>query len=364
MSNAGDESRLLLSPSSSFPQQGQVDWTALSKNTVEFTIDTLSRLSRAGVEALTVVAGTAVSRHARLDSLGEKRLQDALRRAGTFSSKNEALYFGFGIKSLIRILSETQEGLSCVGICSCLTEEFSTETSAKILRELFLLYQPPEELIPSLQQWYLLVQACSGIVTSSDFGNTLFGIARLCLPDDGQRKLCSSSAANCIAKALKGLLDVSSGKTQRIRITGGADCAWLAATAHWLLGLDVTVEDGSGNLVYRPGRTKSSTTKGSQVIICYGGTTVESSVVVQRTYVVPNGRALVTGYVTDIEESLLLTHGRPNCSPDGVKNASALASDGVCVYFGTLCNVSSNPESACSVYVVPGNVEWRKTLYN
>jgi len=152
MSNAGDVGRFLLSPSSAFPQQGHVDWAALSNNTVEFTVETLSRLSRAGVEALTVVAGTAVSRHAKLNSIGEKRLQDALRRARTFSSKNQALYFGFGIKGLMRTFSETQEGLSCVGICSCLTEEFSTEMSAKILLELFLLYQPPEELVPSLYQ--------------------------------------------------------------------------------------------------------------------------------------------------------------------------------------------------------------------
>jgi hypothetical protein len=86
MSNPGEGAILLRSPSSSFPQQGQVDWTTLSKNTVEFTVETLSRLSRAGIEALTIVAGTAVSRHARLDPLGEQRLQDALRRARVFSS--------------------------------------------------------------------------------------------------------------------------------------------------------------------------------------------------------------------------------------------------------------------------------------
>lgn len=43
---------------------------------------------------------------------------------------------------------------------------------------------------------------------------------------------------------------------------------------------------------------------------------------------------------------------------------SALASEGICIYFGTLCSVSSNLESACLVYVVPGNIKWRKTLYN
>lgn len=151
-------------------------------------------------------------------------------------------------------------------------------------------------------------------MTTSDFSNTLFGIARLYLPDNGRRKLYSSSAADCIAKVLKGLLDVSSGKTQSIMITGGADCAWLAATAHWLLGLDVALKDRSGNLLYRPSRTKSTETKGPQVIICSGSTTVESSVVVQRTYVVPNGRTLLARHVTDIEESLLLTHGRLNWS--------------------------------------------------
>lgn len=240
MSGSSDESRSLLPFSSSFPQQGQVDWAALGRNTVEFTVETLLRISKAGVDALTIYAATAVFRHATLASPGEIRLLDALKRVGVFSFRNDALWFGFGVKSMIRNLSETNHGLSCVGICSCLTEEFSTHMSAKILKELFLLYHPSEEIAPSLQQWHNLVQSCSGVLSSSDFGHTLHGIARVCLRD-GQSNMRTSAAPESISKVLKGLFDVSNSTTQRVRVTGGADCAWFAAVAHWRLVLSVTI---------------------------------------------------------------------------------------------------------------------------
>jgi hypothetical protein len=68
-----DISRSLLprSPSSSFPQQGRVDWVLFSKNTVNFTVDALSRLSRAGGEALTIIAARAIFHQVTLNSVGE-----------------------------------------------------------------------------------------------------------------------------------------------------------------------------------------------------------------------------------------------------------------------------------------------------
>jgi hypothetical protein len=53
----------------------------------------------------------------------------------------------------------------------------------------------------------------------------------------------------------------------------------------------------------------------------------------------------------------LFTGRRVRSSLGRVSETSVLASEGVYVYLGTLYNVSSNPESACSVYVVPGNIK-------
>jgi hypothetical protein len=310
MSGHNDSRSMVPSPSS-FPQQGQIDWGVLSANTVEYTVETLSRISRAGVEALTLHAASAIFSNARLASSGEIRLLDALKRVKTFSSGNNTLWFGFGIKSIVRSLSESQQGLICIGICATLTEEFSTRTSAKILKELFLLYNPPEELIPSLQQWQCLVESCSGIVASSDFGHILSGLTRLYLLD-GKSNLCSNSEPCSIAKVLKGLFDVSCGNPQKIRIAGGLDCAWFAAVSYWLFGLSVLMEDADGNPVYRPG----TTTLAAQVTIQCSGNgilrTTETLSIVNMSYCIPSGRQLVLG--DRVDENSILTHGRVDWS--------------------------------------------------
>ena len=71
---------------------------------------------------------------------------------------NDALWFGFGIKHIVHTLSDSVEGLACIGICACLTEEFSSTVSARVLRELFLLYEPPADFTPALRQWATLVE--------------------------------------------------------------------------------------------------------------------------------------------------------------------------------------------------------------
>jgi hypothetical protein len=89
------ESLPLLAPNSStaFAQQGQVDWTTLGKNTVRFTVGALSRLSKAGVEALTIYAARAIFHQVKLDQLGEQRVVTALEGLRAFSSYNRALFF-------------------------------------------------------------------------------------------------------------------------------------------------------------------------------------------------------------------------------------------------------------------------------
>ena len=98
---------------STFPRQGQIDWTALSKSTIGFTVDTISRLSKAGVEALTIYAATAMFRQSNIGELGEQRVLEALQLSRAFASYNNALWFGFGVKHLARSLAESREGVFC-----------------------------------------------------------------------------------------------------------------------------------------------------------------------------------------------------------------------------------------------------------
>ncbi|CVL07389.1 uncharacterized protein FMAN_16245 [Fusarium mangiferae] len=134
-----------------FQQQGTVDWISMANGTVGFSVDVLSRLSKAGVEALTIYAARAIFTNIRLGEVGERRLNDVLEAAKAFPSISNILWFGFGVKHTIRSMQESSEGLACLGICASLTEQYSTVIAAKVLRELFLLYSPPADLTPTLR---------------------------------------------------------------------------------------------------------------------------------------------------------------------------------------------------------------------
>ncbi|KAF2819499.1 hypothetical protein CC86DRAFT_129926 [Ophiobolus disseminans] len=293
-----------------FSQQGSVDWIALSKGTLGFTVQGLSRLSQAGIEALTVCAARGMFLQVRLGAVGQSQIENAIKSVPVFLSMNAALWSGFGVKNVVRNLSETAEGLACIGICSCLTEEFSTWVSAQVIAELFQLYRPPDDLTPALGQWTALIKVCQGVVATTEFGLTLSQLTRLFLLD-GSPSLCKSSKPAKIAKVLKGL-DVSIGSTNSIVIVGGADCAWFAAVAHWLLQLSVEVVDSEGNAIYRPGHSRRIPSGSPQVTLCYEHQSVSASTITTQRYFVPSGDKLIHRRIADgdIDELAIITHGR------------------------------------------------------
>lgn len=289
-----------------FQQQGTVDWVAVANVTVGFSVDVLSRLSKAGVEALAVYAARAIFSNVRLGELGEMRLYQAMKKVDAFPSVSKVLWFGFGVNHITRSMRESSEGLACLGICACLTEEFSTIIAAKVMRELFLLYDPRAEITPSLRQWSSLVEASEGLLAATEFGLVLHGLTRLCLRD-GLLNLRGCAPPRDIAVILKGVFDVSTGRTDRIFLTGGPDCAWVAAVADWLLNLRVEVQDRDGTVLYRPDGTRNEPSADAQVIINYSPASSEALQVTRRHYVVPSGRP----FLRRLEyEDDMLSHGR------------------------------------------------------
>ncbi|KAJ3532169.1 hypothetical protein NM208_g8559 [Fusarium decemcellulare] len=292
---------------SGFQQQGTVDWIAVANGSVGFSVDVLSRLSKSGVEALTIYAARAIFSNVRLGKLGEIRLQQAMKKIDAFPSVSNVLWFGFGVKHIIRSMQESAEGLSCLGLCACLTEEFSTMLAAKIMRELFLLYNPPAEITPALRQWTSLVEASEGLLAPTEFGLVLHGLTKICLRD-GLLNLRGCAPPRDIAVVLKGVFDVSTGLLDRLFLTGGPDCAWVAAVAHWLLDLRVEVQDQDGTILYRPGGMLNQPYPDPQIIITYSHGSSDSVQIVRRHYVVPNGRIFL--YRLTEHEDDILSHGR------------------------------------------------------
>ncbi|KAG4257940.1 hypothetical protein FPRO03_02895 [Fusarium proliferatum] len=280
------------STAAGFQQQGTVDWTRVLSGSVTFSVDVLSQLSKAGVEAFTVYAARAIFSNVKIGPNGELRLHRALDKLTAFPSFDKVLWFGFGVKHLIWTMQESREGLNCLGICACLTEGYGTPVAAKIIRELFLLYDPPSELAPALRQWHALVESSGGLLASSEFGLVLHGLTKLCLVE-GRSNLRDHGSPKDIALVLKEVFEVSAGRLNRVFMSGGADCAWVAAVAHWLLDLRVEVQNQDGTIIYRPDGTRSNSSPDTQVIITYYQDLSSEIVRVSRKhYVIPSGTML------------------------------------------------------------------------
>ncbi|KAF5652418.1 hypothetical protein F25303_3295 [Fusarium sp. NRRL 25303] len=277
-----------------FQQQGTVDWTTVLSGSITFSVDVLSRLSKSGVEAFTIYAARAIFSNVKIGPNGELRLHRALDRLTAFPSFGKVLWFGFGVKHIIWTIQESTEGLNCLGICACLTEGYSTIVTAKIIRELFLLYNPPAELAPALRQWHALVECSGGLLASSEFGLVLHGLTKFCLKD-GVSNLRDHGSPKDVALVLKAVFEVSAGRLDRLFLSGGADCAWIAAVAHWLLDLRVEVRDQDDRIIYRPDGTRNNSSPEAQIIITYHqGHSSELLRVSRKHHVIPSGVMLFT----------------------------------------------------------------------
>ena len=232
-----------------FMQNGQVDWVAFANSLWSTSSVVLQRFSSAGVQPITFGAGLALASQIRLGRLGNRRMHSAIEDIQGFWSMEKLLYFGFGARSFLRVMADTQLGVDCIALCASLAELHSEHASAWILEELWKLHGYPREYLPSHSQLTALVKACSGILIRTEFS---------AIPDrmlgyniSTSRLEPDISNPEDIARAIYGLGEISNGKVSTITITGGFECAYVAAFAHWLLNLSISVEDEGGRMIYQ-----------------------------------------------------------------------------------------------------------------
>ena len=156
------------------------------------------------------------------------------------------MYYGFGVKHIVRTLTDSSEGMATVAICSAVAEVHGLAISTQIVQEYAKLYSASSDgtLMPSFRQWESLVNSCSGVLATSPFGSVVEFFMRF----HPQVHLCGDPKQ--VARALEGLAKISSGLMKSMVLIGNSECGFLAAIAQWLLGLLVVVQNAAGDIVY------------------------------------------------------------------------------------------------------------------
>ena len=98
--------------------------------------------------------------------------------------------------------------------------------------------------MPSFRQWEALVNCCSGVLSTSLFGNLVEFFMGF------RAKSHVHGDAKQVAHALQGLFKISSGMMRSMVVVGNSECGFLAAFAHFFLSLRVVVQNSAGEVVY------------------------------------------------------------------------------------------------------------------
>ena len=233
---------------SGFAQQGSVDWVALGQTQFSASIAILGRLSSAGIEPLTVAVGQAICSKIPLGVHGEKVLNEAMAKLQAFSSFGDAIWFGVGVRHILRVLVQNAQGASLVALCAALSEGHDQSTSALVVYEIVKQFGSPCDMTPAFSQWEALVKVCSSVFCHSTLGLRIEQLLRLGGYTQYPQKTPAGHPQD-LAEVILAVGNVASGLLQEVHIQGGPACSWVAAFADQILGLKVTVRSTDGAIL-------------------------------------------------------------------------------------------------------------------
>lgn len=253
----------------SFVQQGEVDWIAFGNTTWTASTEVLQRFALADVQPITFGAGIALAAQIELSPLGQQRMEEAIARLHGVPLFQDMLWLGFDDRSLVNAMVNTAGGMECVALCSALVHVHSDSFAARILAELWKESEYPDEYEPSHSQFLSLVKLCAGVLVKTPFMATvdlMLGERIRRGPDGTEDEIPVSSGVKDIARALRGLFQLTRGRLDNITVTGGVECALFASLAHWLFELYIEVMDEEDNLIFTSTPENAST----QLYVRYG----------------------------------------------------------------------------------------------
>ena len=266
-----------------FAQQGQVDWVAFGKTSWGISSAILQRFASADLQPATYGAAIALGCQFSLGARGRARISQALSKLSGTSAFQNILWFGFGQKSFLNVVAANEAAFRCVALCVCLVDTHSLDMAAYVLAELWKLCECPTEYQPAHEQFVSLLKNCEGELATTDFGKTvgcLLGDWSLSVVDEPDKSFEELQWSRCadasqVAQVLRSLFEISVGKIQQIKITSGAEGAFIGAVAEWLFDLNVQIPGVSDNtpqgqfphviIHYLPSNSQASPSTGSQI---------------------------------------------------------------------------------------------------
>ncbi|OBT90809.1 hypothetical protein VE02_00645 [Pseudogymnoascus sp. 03VT05] len=233
---------MALELSSTFSQQGSVDWVALSSGFLSISKEILQRLSGSSLDPYTVAVGHALGSQFRLSSKGRVNMQKALDNMNAYAGLQNVLWFGFGVKHPARAIGTTEQGTTLVALCAALAECFPHETAAEILNDMVSL-DSNLNMTPSVGEWLALIKSCAGILSTTMFSvraEKLMGLENCVKPAN----------PTDIAMVLNAIGKITKHEWVSITIHGGKEARWIGALAEWLFGLTVTITNNQDEVIY------------------------------------------------------------------------------------------------------------------
>ena len=173
-----NNSTSLVPASGGFSQQGSLDWVALGNMQYSASIAVLGRLSKAGIDTLTVAFGQAMCTKIPIGPHGEKVLNEAMRGLGAKSIAGDLIWFGVGIRHILRDLVQTSQGCSLIALCGALAEGYPYPYVALVLYEMAKACTHQAELTPSFAQWEALVHVAAPTFVGTTLGNRIQQMSR------------------------------------------------------------------------------------------------------------------------------------------------------------------------------------------
>ena len=236
--------------SNQLQQQGTVDWGQLAGNLIHFTIDALSRYSAANIDIYTLQIGRLICSQFELSIDGRRKVSEALSKLKYLGSFGNAIWFGFGIRHVVRTLQMTEQGFMCLALCASLLECYHENIASEILNELTKTLKAPPELTPSINQWKALLHACNGTFATTSLGERVSYFTQLRYHGLGmngrtQTRVDDYASPKSIAEVLQGIGAITRGQMKSMTVVGSNDACIIAAFSEWLFGLRISINNGA-----------------------------------------------------------------------------------------------------------------------